>query len=117
MMFFPNAVIYVSDLKTIKNEEGTKIKTYDFDNPLESFKADVQPNTLTQAQIELYGLNTKTANTNKCFTDLENGNYMTAGNRVKVEYDDGTVEYYNVQPVNSWRFHKEFILIPVENEK
>lgn len=117
MMFFPNAVLYVSDLKTIKNEEGTKIKTYDFDNPLESFKADVQPNTLTQAQIELYGLNTKTANTKKCFTDLENGNYMTVGNRVKVEYDDGTVEYYNVQPVNSWRFHKEFILIPVENEK
>lgn len=117
MMFFPNAVLYVSDLKTIKNEEGTKIKTYDFDNPLESFKADVQPNTLTQAQIELYGLNTKTANTKKCFTDLENGNYMTVENRVKVEYDDGTVEYYNVQPVNSWRFHKEFILIPVENEK
>jgi len=117
MMFFPNAVLYVSDLKTIKNEEGTKIKTYDFDNPLESFKADVQPNTLTQAQIELYGLNTKTANTKKCFTDLENGNYMIVGNRVKVEYDDGTVEYYNVQPVNSWRFHKEFILIPVENEK
>jgi hypothetical protein len=39
------------------------------------------------------------------------------GNRVKVEYDDGTVDYYNVQPLNSWRYHREFILIPVENEK
>ena len=30
MLFFPNATVYISDLKTIKNAEGTKIKTYDF---------------------------------------------------------------------------------------
>lgn len=116
MLFFPNATIYVSDLKTNKNAEGTKIKTFDFDNPLESFKCDVQPNTLTNAQIELYGLNPKTADTKKCFIDLENGNYMTIGNRAKVVFDNGVVEYYDIQPVNVWRFHKEFLLIPVENE-
>jgi hypothetical protein len=117
MLFFPNATIYVSDLKTIKNDEGTKIKTYDFENPLESFEVDVQPNTLTSAQIELYGISAKTANTKKCFTNLEDGKYMVSGNRAKVIYDDGAVEYYNIQPVTSWRFHKEFLLIPVENEK
>ena len=116
MLFFPNATIYVSDLKTIKNQEGTKIKTYDFDNPLENFRCDVQPNTLTSAQIELYGLNAKTANTKKCFININDGNYMTIGNRAKVVYDNGTTEYYNIQPVNFWRFHKEFLLIPVENE-
>ena len=116
MLFFPNATIYVSDLTTIKNQEGTKIKTYDFDNPLESFRCDVQPNTLTSAQIELYGLNAKTANTKKCFINISDGNYMKIGNRAKVVYDDGTVEYYNIQPVTFWRFHKEFLLIPVENE-
>ena len=42
---------------------------------------------------------------------------MTSDNRAKVVYDDTTVEYYNIQPVNVWRFHKEFLLIPVENEK
>ena len=116
MLFFPNATIYVSDLKTIKNDEGTKIKTYDFENPLESFRVDVQSNTLTTAQIELYGLNAKTANTKKCFINLDQGVYMTLGNRAKVVYDDGSEEIYNIQPVNVWRLHKEFLLIPVENE-
>lgn len=116
MLFFPNATIYVSDLKTIKNQEGTKIKTYDFDNPLESFRCDVQPNVLTSAQIELYGINSKTANTKKCFINLEDGKYMTLGNRAKVVYDNNSVEIYNIQPINVWRFHKEFLLIPVENE-
>ena len=36
---------------------------------------------------------------------------MTIGNRAKVVYDDGTTEYYNIQPVNFWRFHKEFLLL------
>lgn len=117
MLLFPNATIYVSALTVTKNEEGTKIKTYDFDNPLESFRCDVQPNVLTSAQIELYGINSKTANTKKCFINLEDGKFMTLGNRAKVVYDDNSVEIYNIQPVNVWRFHKEFLLIPVENEK
>ena len=117
MLLFPNAKIYVSNLTTKKNKEGTKIKTYDFENPLESFSADVQPNVLTRAQIELYGINAKTANTKKCFCDIVSGKYMTLGNRAKVVYDkSGEVEYYDIQPVNTWRFHKEFLLIPVENE-
>ena len=116
MLFFPNATVYVSDLKTIKNKEGTKIKTYDFDNPLESFRCDVQPNVLTSAQIELYGINAKTANNKKCFINLEDGKFMTLGNRAKVVYDNNSVEIYNIQPINVWRFHKEFLLIPVENE-
>ena len=116
MLLFPNATIYVSALTTTKNAEGTKIKTYDFENPLESFKSDVQPNVLTKVQIELYGINAKTANTKKCFCDISSGEFMTLGNRAKVVYNNGAVEYYNIQPVNSWRFHKEFLLIPVENE-
>ena len=117
MLFFPNATIYVSSLTSTKNSEGTKIKTFDFENPLESFKADIQPNVLTQAQMDLYGINSKTANTKKCFCNLKDGNFMTLGNRAKVEYENEAVEYYNIQPINVWRFHKEFLLIPVENEK
>lgn len=117
MLLFPNATIYVSALTVTKNEEGTKIKTYDFDNPLESFRCDVQPNVLISAQIELYGINSKTANTKKCFINLEDGKFMTSNNRAKVVYDDNSVEIYNIQPINVWRFHKEFLLIPVENEK
>jgi hypothetical protein len=116
MLLFPNATISVSALTVTKNEEGTKIKTFDFENPLESFSADVQPHTLTNAQIELYGINAKKANTKKCFCDISGGQYMNPDNRAKVEYNDGTVEYYNIQPLNYWRYHKEFLLIPVENE-
>lgn len=117
MLLFPNATVYVSALTVTTNAEGTKIKTYDFENSLEYFQSDVQPNVLTRAQIELYGINSKTANTKKCFCDISNGKFMTLGNRAKVIYKDGTVEYYDIQPVNVWRFHKEFLLIPVENEK
>lgn len=117
MLLFPNATVYVAGLTVTKNAEGTKIKTYDFENPLESFRCDVQPNVLTSAQIELYGINSKNANTKKCFINLEDGQFMTSGNRAKVVYDDNSVEIYNIQPFNVWRFHKEFLLIPVENEK
>ena len=117
MLLFPNATVYVSALTTTKNAEGTKIKKYDFENPLESFKADIQPNTLTKVQIELYGINAKNANTKKCFCDISNGEFMTLGNRAKVVYDKNeAVEYYDIQPVTFWRFHKEFLLVPVENE-
>lgn len=116
MLFFPNATVYVADVTTTKNSEGTKIKTFDFEKALENFSADVQPNVLTRAQIELYGLNAKTANAKKCFCNISDGNFMALGNRAKVLYKTGAVEYYDIQPVNVWRFHKEFLLIPVENE-
>lgn len=115
MLFFPNATIYISELTTTKNAEGTKIKKYDFDNPLEVIRADVQPNNLTQLQIDLYGINSKTADTKKCF--YESAEYMKLGNRAKVVEDDGSEKIYNIQPVNKWRFHSEVLLIPVENEK
>lgn len=117
MLLFPNATVYVAELTVTKNDEGTKIKTYDFSNPLESFQSDVQPNVLSRGQIELYGLNAKTANTKKCFCNILDGNFMALGNRAKIVYNKtGAVEYFDIQPVNVWRFHKEFLLIPVENE-
>lgn len=114
MVLFPNATLYVAQQTTIKNSEGTKIKTFDFSNPLETFRADVQPNTLTQYQIELYGINSKTADTKKCFFDF-NSQYMIPGNRVKVVEDDNSEKIYNIQPVNKWRLHSEVLLISVEN--
>lgn len=114
MVFFPNATVYVAKLTDSVNAEGTRIKTYDYTSPLESFRADVQPNALTKEQIELYGINEKTAETKKCFYD--NASYMKSGNRVKVVYDDGSEEYYNICPENKWRVHSESLLVPVENE-
>lgn len=115
MVLYKNALLKVATLTTTKNAEGTKIKTYDFTNPLSSFRADVQPNTLTKEQIDLYGINTKNAKTKKIFFDGFN-QFMQAGNRVQVNYDNGAVEVYNICPVNEWRNHSEVLLVPVENE-
>lgn len=114
MVHYPNAVIDVASLTTTRNSEGTKIKTYDFESPLESFSADVQPNTLTKEQIDLYGIDTKTAHTKKCF--FTSASYMIAGNRARVTYASGKQEVYNICPMNEWRVHCEALLIPVENE-
>ena len=114
MVHYPNATISVATLSTVTNDEGTPIKEYGYESPLETFRADVQPNTLTKEQIELYGINTKNAHTKKVFFDT--ASYMVAGNRAKVVYDDGTTEYYDICPMNKWRVHCEALLIPVENE-
>lgn len=114
MVHFPNATVEVAELKVTTNTEGTRIKEYDFSEPLDSFQADVQPNTLTKEQIDLYGINTKNANTKKVF--FTSSSYMTVGNRAKVTYNDGTVEYYSICPMAKWNRHCEALLIPVENE-
>lgn len=114
MVHFPNARIDIAVYSEATNSEGTVIAGYDFTTPLDSFEADVQPNTLTREQIDLYGINEKTAKTKKVF--YTKSNFMLVGNRAKVTYKDGTVEYYNICPVNEWRVHCEALLIPVENE-
>ena len=115
MVHFPNATVTVAKVTNTVNAEGTRIKAYDFTTePLETFRADVQPNTLTKEQIDLYGINEKTAETKKCFFD--NASYMKSGNRAKVDFDDGVTEYYNICPENKWRVHSECLLVPVENE-
>lgn len=115
MVHFPNCRIDVAVLSVTTNEEGTPIKTYDFTTPIDSFEADVQPNVLTKEQIDLYGINEKTAETKKAF--YTKSAFMIAGNRVKVTYNNGAVEYYNICPQNVWRVHSEALLIPVENEE
>ena len=49
VVMYKNATVSVASETVKKNREGTKIKFFDFDNPLEVLRADVQPNTLTTA--------------------------------------------------------------------
>lgn len=114
MVHYPNATVEIAELTVTVNDEGTKIKKYDFEDPVDSFRADVQPNTLTREQIELYGIDTKTAKTKKIF--YTGSSAMVTGNRARVVFDNGGIEFYNICPVNEWRVHCEALLIPVENE-
>ena len=114
MVHYPNAKIDIAVLTVTFNDEGTRIKSYDFTNPIDSITADVQPHTLTREEIQLFGIDEKNAKTKKVF--YTRSSFMLAGNRAKVTYDDGTVEYYNICPQNEWRVHSEALLVPVENE-
>jgi hypothetical protein len=60
MVHYPNARIDIAVLTETTNDEGTRIKEYDFTTPIDSFEADVQPNILTKEQIDLYGINERT---------------------------------------------------------
>lgn len=114
MVHYPNATIEIAEQTVTKNSQGTKIKKFDFTEPVDSFRADVQPNTLTKEQIELYGISTRNAETKKIF--YTKSDYMTTRNRARVTYDTGEIGLYNICPVNKWRVHCEALLIPVENE-
>ena len=114
MVHYPNARIDIAVLSVTTSDEGTRIKAYDFTTPIDSFSADVQPHVLTREEIQLFGIDEKTANTKKAF--YTRSSFMLAGNRAKVTYADGTIEYYNICPQNEWRVHSEALLVPVENE-
>lgn len=114
MVHYPNAKIDIAVISVTTNDEGTKIKSYDFTSPIESISADVQPHTLTKEEIQLFGIDEKTAKTKKAF--YTRSSFMLSGNRARVTYNDGTIEYYNICPQNEWRVHSEALLVPVENE-
>ena len=82
MVHYPNARIDIAVLSVTTNDEGTRIKEYDFTTPIDSFEADVQPNVLTKEQIDLYGINEKTAHTKKAF--YTRSSFMLAGNRAEL---------------------------------
>ena len=54
MVHYPNARIDIAVLSVTTNDEGTRIKSYDFTTPIDSFSADVQPHTLTREEIQLF---------------------------------------------------------------
>lgn len=110
MVVYINETVIVGNKTMTKNSDGVKIATYDFSTtPKATISADVQPLALTQAMVELYGINKKSANAKKMF--FINNDNIEIGDRVKIEN-----AFYEVKGLNKWRTHYEAILIPVENE-
>ena len=115
------------DLEKAKNEFINYTNNYDLTNShitrkiyhslrvMEASKKIAENLNLTKEQIDLYGINEKTAHTKKAF--YTKSSFMLAGNRARVTYNDGRVEYYNICPQNVWRVHSEALLVPVENEE
>lgn len=112
-------VRYINASVTIYAEKNTIDDSGDFISEWESVEAisgDVQPHTLTQDEIKIYGLS-QVKGSVKLF--LYNGFHANVkpGNRAKVASDFFSGEtWYNIMPVNAWCRHGECLLIPVENE-
>lgn len=109
MVLYINETVLLAQKTQVKNSDGVRISTYDFATPKATLMADVQPYALTQSDIQIYGINTKSANTKKMF--YVNNDNVEIGNRAKI----GSA-VYEIKGVNKWRTHYEAILVPIENE-
>lgn len=77
-------------------------------------RADVQPASLTEAQLQMWGLSNVKSDVKKMFFDGEPS--VVLPNRVGVHYDASGVEYYDVRGTNRWSWHTEAYLVPVQGE-
>jgi hypothetical protein len=117
---FENATVSVYVPAMGKNAEGTVTKTWGYKQtipvaPAETFRADVQPASLTRAMIELWGLSDKEAQAKTMFYRF--AQFVQENHRAKVVSDiDGSTHYYEIKGSNPWPIHGEAILIPVQGE-
>lgn len=113
MVRYKNATVTIYEETNTLNAEGDMISTF---TEVETIEGDVQPHSLTEDEIRLYGVSTSRGNV-RLF--LYNGYHpnIKAGNRASVYSSfSGTTELFTVMPMNAWSRHGECILIPVENE-
>lgn len=113
MVRFHNAVVDVYTESTTVDEYGDTVTEY---TKAESIAGDVQPHTLTEDEMKLYGISAVKGNV-RLF--LYNGLHtnIKAGNRASVKSDfTQAEEMFNIMPVNAWSRHGECLLLPVENE-
>lgn len=112
--------IYVPYMK--KNTEGTPVKVFGYQQtpivaPNETYRADVQPFSLSQVQAEQWGLSNKAADVKKLIFDGAITLKTIVNNRAKVvsDFDESTV-YYDIRALNIWPIHNTAILVPVQGE-
>lgn len=113
MVRYNNASITIYEEQNVIDESGDYIAEWE---SVETITGDVQPHTLTQDEIKVYGLS-QVKGSVKLF--LYNGIHenIKSGNRASVDSAfTGKTDLYNIMPVNAWSRHGECLLIPVENE-
>ena len=113
MVRFINASVIIFAEVTTIDDEGDSITDFE---QVEVIEGDVQPHTLTEDEIKLYGISAKKGNI-RLF--LYNGYHesVKAGNRASVLSSfTNTTEIFTIMPINAWSKHGECLLVPVENE-
>lgn len=113
MVRFHNAVVTILEESVEMNDDGDYIGSW---SQVETIEGDVQPHSMTQDEIKLYGVSEAKGNV-RLF--LYNGYHpnVKVGNRASVlSAFTGKTELFSIMPINAWSRHGECILIPVENE-
>ena len=79
------------------------------DGPIESLICDVQPKSITDAQLKEWGLSTLTQDA-KAVYDFSGSTNFKLTNRAIV--DGGTI--YQIKAINNWNVHQEYIFVPLQ---
>ena len=114
MVRYKNASVSILAESTTLDESGDYISEW---SPIETIIGDVQPHSMTEDEMKVYGISTIRGNV-RLF--LYNGLHpnVKVGNRAKVTSAlSQTEEIFNIMPINAWSRHGECLLIPVENEE
>ena len=113
MVRFINAVVTIYAETGTENADGDIITSF---SQVEVIDGDVQPASLSQEEIKLYGLSSVKGSIKKFFY---NGIHSSVkeGNRAVVNSAlTGKSDIYNIMPVNCWTKHGVCLLVPIENE-
>lgn len=115
-----NATVAIYAPVFTTNSEGSRIKNWGYKQnpvvaPVETFRADIQPHNLSEAEIELWDLCDRKANT-KLMLCPRSVN-VAINNRAAVTDDaDGQTIYYDIFSANAWSHYTEALLVPVQGE-
>lgn len=98
------------------DDDGTWDDTLRFgDGPVVELRGDVQAATLTQVQLDLWGISSKQSDVKALFCD--NVDEVSVMNRASVLSDfDATLRYYEIRGVNRWPIHAKAVLVPIQGE-
>jgi hypothetical protein len=108
-----NASVTIYAEKNTIDDSGDIISEWE---SVETLSGDVQPHTLTQDEIKVYGLSQIKGGVKLFLYNGIHGN-IKPGNRASVDSAlTGETDLYNIMPINAWSRHGECLLIPVENE-
>jgi hypothetical protein len=115
-----NATVYIYTPTIIKTADGIK-KVWGYKNtpkvmPAETFRADVQPKSLSPAQVMQWGLSNREAEAKLMIFD--DSLYTHINSRAYIISDIKGQEnvYYEIKATNFWSLHGEAILVPVQGE-
>ena len=111
---FINATVTILEETSILDDEGDYIVSW---SEVETIEGDVQPHSMTEDEVAIYGLSVSKGNVRKFFYNGFHPN-VKVGNRARVLSDfTGSEELFSIMPINAWSNHGVCLLIPVENEE